>query len=341
MKIEVSQRDDAIHAAIQGDLSSGAYADAFMEIRKAFSEQPRDVVLDLGGVEHISSFALAGVLRLQQYVRSQQRAFRLANPSDTVQNILAKTGMGKHFQELTPSAGSHAPPAAEAPAPVPAAGATPAHATLPIEEPRPGKERLASQIRALEELLSEHQAVTEERDRLAQAAAQETQARQALDADLQAARQRIQAVEQERDALAGLRAQFETSQKELAEAKARLTILERERDALAGLRPQLEASQKELAEAKARMSALERDCRKAQEAQVLIETMLAEAKTREEQLSGQTESLTRCLTEIQEKIQRQMALHEFNAAGDEDSLQLPVFSRDEERPIKKPTRPRL
>ena len=307
MKIDISQRDDAIHAAIQGDLSSGAYADAFMEIRKAFSEQARDVVLDLGGVEHISSFALAGVLRLQQFVRSQQRGFRLANPSDTVRNILSKTGMEKHFQELMPTGEIPAAvPAGEAP--VPAAGVTPAKTAIP-EEPRPGKERLASQIRALEELLSEHQAVTDERDHLAKAVERDAVARRTLDADLQTARQRIQALEQERDALAGLRTQLETAQKELAEAKAR-------------------------------MSTLERDCRKAQEAQVLIETMLAEAKTHEEQLSGQTESLTRCLTEIQEKIQRQMALHDLGSAGN-DSLQLPVFARDEIDHAKKPTRPRL
>ncbi len=68
--------------------------------------------------------------------------------------------------------------------------------------------------------------------------------------------------------------------------------------------------------------------------------MLVEAKAHEEQLSGQTESLTGCLTEIQEKIQRQMALHDLGSAGNEDSLQLPVFARDEAERLK-PTRPRL
>lgn len=310
VKIDISHREDAIHAAIQGDLSSGAYADAFMGIRKAFSDQPRDVVLDLGGVEHISSFALAGVLRLQQHVHSQQRGFRLANPSETVRHILSKTGMDKHFQELMPPVAATAPaPAAETPSPAPAAVATPAGEIIP-EEPRPGRERLASQIRALEELLTEHQDVTDERDTLAKAAAQDALARRTLDADLQAARQRVQALGQERDALSGLR-------------------------------PQLETAQKELAEAKDRMAGLERDCRKAQEAQVLMETMLAEAKTREKQLSGQSESLARCLTEIQEKIQRQMALHEEGAAGDEGNLKLPDFARNETGPVKKPTRPRL
>jgi anti-anti-sigma factor len=307
VKIDISQRDDAIHAAIQGDLSSGAYADAFTGIRKVFSEQPRDVVLDLGGVEHISSFALAGVLRLQQFVRSQQRTFRMANPSDTVRHILSKTGMDKHFQELGPSEETPAILTSDAAQPAPAA--TPVCAAIP-EEPRPGRERLASQIRALEELLTEHQAVTDERDTLAKTAERDALARRALDADLQASRQRVQALEQERDALSGLRTQLETAQKELTEAKASVDTLAR-------------------------------DCRKAQEAQVLIETMLTEARTREEQLSGQTKSLTRCLTEIQEKIQRQMAHPELGSAGDEDGLQLPVFARDEADRVKKPTRPRL
>ncbi len=230
MKIEVSHRDDAIHAAVQGDLSSGAYADAFMEIRKAFSEQPRDVVLDLGGVEHISSFALAGVLRLQQFVRSQQCGFRLSNPSSTVRNILSKTGMDKHFQELMPPVDTPVaiPEAATSSpvtsSPIAPAEATPALAGLP-EAPRPGRERLASQIRALEELLAEHQAMTDERDKLAKAVEQDALTRRALETELQASGQRIQALEHERDALSSLKTQLETAQKELADDKARMATL--------------------------------------------------------------------------------------------------------------------
>ena len=100
MVVQIEHAEDVIHVHVQGHLSKGTYAEEFKAIRTAFSNQPRDVVMDMEDVEHLSSFAIASILRLQEFIQGEDRDLKMVNPSEHTKFVLEKSGMSKYFKFL-------------------------------------------------------------------------------------------------------------------------------------------------------------------------------------------------------------------------------------------------
>lgn len=321
MKFDIAQQDGVIQVQVQGDLSRTGCAEGLIEVRKTFSEKPRDVVLDFSKVEHVSSFALASVLRLKDFVRSQERDFRLVNPSAPVRLILEKTGLQRHFEAAaaSPAAGVEAPSLSQPVKPE----AEDAHEFLQKEDSksqealqaletgmqsmREDRERLTSKIMSLEGRLTELQAVSQERDEL------------------------VREIE-------GLRLRDTAYAAKMAEASLRIEALERTRAeavaqgaALAGkVEEMMQTAAQQAAQLDRKAAELAEACKKL-EALEAAEESLAQARRREEALGKQLDAVTRCLADVQTRIAKTLGSASGTAGSDAPEngrLRMPTFARD-------------
>lgn len=69
-----------------------------LEARLPEAEPAPDLVLDLAGVEHLNSAALARLLKLRRAVTQRGRRLRLTGPSDAVWALFLSTGLDKVFE---------------------------------------------------------------------------------------------------------------------------------------------------------------------------------------------------------------------------------------------------
>jgi anti-anti-sigma factor len=91
MNIRVRVRQDTLVVRADGDLTETAAAELFGQVQNELRPRPRNVVLDLSGVESITAGALPYVFRIQHEAQARAARLILAGRSAPVQRLLEKT----------------------------------------------------------------------------------------------------------------------------------------------------------------------------------------------------------------------------------------------------------
>lgn len=97
MKIETQQKSDVVVVRIEGRFDAFGVPEAEQHFQAAIEQQPRHLVINLGGVNFIDSTALAALVRALKRVREHQRDLSLCNLQQAVQIIFELTRLDKAF----------------------------------------------------------------------------------------------------------------------------------------------------------------------------------------------------------------------------------------------------
>jgi anti-sigma B factor antagonist len=95
IKVEDMKRVELITVSGRIDSSNAAQFDAVL---KEVSERKHNIVLDMNGVEYISSAGLRAIVALLRESKKQKGDVRLANPSGRVVEVLSLAGLDSLFQ---------------------------------------------------------------------------------------------------------------------------------------------------------------------------------------------------------------------------------------------------
>lgn len=95
IKVEDLKRVELVTVTGRIDSSNAAQFDAVL---KEVSERKHNVVLDMSGVDYISSAGLRAIVALLRESKKKKGDVRLANPSPRVVEVLSLAGLDSLFQ---------------------------------------------------------------------------------------------------------------------------------------------------------------------------------------------------------------------------------------------------
>ncbi|MFO7662245.1 MAG: STAS domain-containing protein [Chloroflexota bacterium] len=95
IQVEDLKRVELVTVSGRIDSSNAAEFDAVL---KEVAERKQNVVLDLGGVDYISSAGLRAIVALLRETKKHRGDVRLANPSERVVEVLSLAGLDSLFQ---------------------------------------------------------------------------------------------------------------------------------------------------------------------------------------------------------------------------------------------------
>ena len=98
MSIEIERRGEIAILKPTGHLTGGADNDLIKAIRPLIEQRGARVVLDLGGVEYVSSAGLGDLVRITAQANSQSARVVLAQPAPFVAGVLATTRLDRFFE---------------------------------------------------------------------------------------------------------------------------------------------------------------------------------------------------------------------------------------------------
>lgn len=99
MNIRVRSRQDTLMVRVDGHLTESAAAELLEQLHQELLPQPRDIVLDLSGVESMSASALPYVFRIQKVAAGRDSRLFLSGRSAAVQRLLEKTQVLSALEE--------------------------------------------------------------------------------------------------------------------------------------------------------------------------------------------------------------------------------------------------
>lgn len=101
IQVEDLKRVELVTVSGRIDSSNAAQFD---EVLKEVSERKNNVVLDMSGVDYISSAGLRAIVALLRESKKNRGDVRLANPSPRVTEVLSLAGLDSLFQVFDTSA---------------------------------------------------------------------------------------------------------------------------------------------------------------------------------------------------------------------------------------------
>ncbi len=89
--MSLTEQPEGVVATLKGMASVGAREEFDAELLKIRARMPRLVVLDLSGLEFLTSHALGSFLALHAEVKARGGAVRIAAPSDYIKSLMQAT----------------------------------------------------------------------------------------------------------------------------------------------------------------------------------------------------------------------------------------------------------
>lgn len=101
MQIRMQVVRGALVVRPQGDLTEGAANELQTEIEKELAPSPRDVILDLSGIQNLAIGALPYLFRIQRQARNDQNRLFVAGAPDSALRLFALTNVDSQL-DLVP-----------------------------------------------------------------------------------------------------------------------------------------------------------------------------------------------------------------------------------------------
>lgn len=102
--------------SLEGELDRSVYGERLRDIRQSFAETPGDLVIDCAKLIRISPMAVAGLVRLKEFVEGQGFSIRFVRAAPEVAAQFARGGLAGVETAAASEEAAAAPPAEEAPA---------------------------------------------------------------------------------------------------------------------------------------------------------------------------------------------------------------------------------
>jgi len=83
---------------LHGDLGEPEGLELIARVSETMTDRGARVVLDLGGVSHLSSAGIAALVRIVAQANTQEQRVVLANPTPLVAGVFAATRLDKFFE---------------------------------------------------------------------------------------------------------------------------------------------------------------------------------------------------------------------------------------------------
>lgn len=98
MNIKIKEIDNCVVLSISGNLIEGLNPDEFKNIvRKQLQSNKKNIIVDLGEIEHVNSSGLSVLFRGYKTVEEAGGNFRVVNLSSRLNNLLSITKLNTLF----------------------------------------------------------------------------------------------------------------------------------------------------------------------------------------------------------------------------------------------------
>lgn len=97
MQIDVSNLDDVTLLVVNGRVDSSTADEFGVSLNEAISAGATQIVLDLQGVDYMSSAGLRQMISTLKQIKKSDGDLRLASPSERVQDVLELSGLNSIF----------------------------------------------------------------------------------------------------------------------------------------------------------------------------------------------------------------------------------------------------
>jgi len=97
MTITTEQRAGITILRVQGDLDANAGDDLVAAATEWLNERGDRIVIDLGGLAHLSSAGIGALVRITAQANTQEQTVALAGPTPLVAGVFAATRLDRFF----------------------------------------------------------------------------------------------------------------------------------------------------------------------------------------------------------------------------------------------------